>query len=482
MLVKNSLVYGTLSIVRGLLGFLVVTVYTRLLPPADYGDYAIIVAIIGFADAFAFLWLRHAIMRHITHKESPGDRAYLANAGLLYLLMCAASLVICAALTSSGMFAGSKPGLLYELLGFQIVAEAVSNLAIVMARIRLQHRLFFALNIIKSGLILGFGVLLIEAGYGVVGAAWALLLAALAACVIGLVGTKDFRSIGLRLINRKILRDIGAFGLPLVIVLSVQSGVRATDRLLLDYLIGGDVTGLYSAAQDIPFRLLNLAMMAIHLAAYPLAVQKLDHEGEESCRAQLVQNYTLLMGIALPSVVGMTVLAPGLANIFVGEAFRPFLVEYLGWFALLAFINCFIQYYLSLSFNFAKKTNALVFPFLGALLINFIVSYFGILIIGMPGAIAGCFLAYIFLLGAVIWMARKIFPMPLPLVPTAQIALGSVCMAVSLWVLGAGDDIPGFALSALVGGVVYASVLFLCDTGGVRAALAGILKERRAQP
>lgn len=480
MLFKNSIIYGGLSLLRGVLGFLIIAVYTRLLSPADYGDYAVIIAIVGFTDAFAFMWIRHAVLRHITHQKADGDAAYFSNALLLYAGAGALCLAAFFALWQAGAFGSGAHAQAYRLLGLLIAAEAFSNLAIVMARIRLQHRLYGALNLLKSALTLVLGAALILAGFGAAGAVWGFLAAALLACAIGFAATPDFRKINPAAINAGILRGAMTFGLPLVFVLSLQSGVRATDRMLLEALIGGDATGLYSAAQDIPYRILNLLMMAINIAAYPMAVHKLDHESEESCRAQLAENFTLLLGIALPATAGMVMLSDGFAQIFVGEDFRPFVSAYFAPFAWLAFAGGMAQYYFSLSFSLAKKTNAMILPFAGALLINLAAGYFLIPVMGVTGAVIGAFAAYAFSFAAMIALSSKIFPMPVPWKETAQIALATAVMAVVLKALNAGASMPGLVISVFVGGLVYMIVIFAFNTASARTNTLKFLRMTRS--
>lgn len=479
MLIKNSIIYGIMSIVRGVLAFLVVTIYTRLLSPSEYGDYAVLIALVGFTDSLVFMSVRHAIMRNITHAQKDGDHAYLMNAVFVYVLGSLACLAVFFFLTGSDFFNNLEHKNLYSFLGFMVASEAFSQLVIIMARIRLQNILFFSLNIMRSIISVCAGAILIGGGLGVMGAVYSFLLSASLSCVVGVIGTPDFRKLRIAMLNSKIMRDIVAFGLPLVFVLSVQSAVFVTDRLMLDHLIGGDVVGLYSAAQDIPTRLINMLIVSIHVAAYQLAVHKLDHEGEEACKAQLRQNYMLLLGVGLPATVGMIVLAPGLANVLLGLKFRPFFIDYIVFFAPMAFMNSFLQHYFVLSFNFAKKNHMMIVPFTGALAINAVLGYFGIYYLGVEGAILGAFAAYVFLIAMTIVLARDIFRMPVPFVPTVQIAAATFLMAVIVRAADFGGTIFALVASAIIGAAVYAGAIYGFNTGNIRTEIGKFIDKKR---
>ena len=481
MLVKNSIIYGSTTVIKGIFSFLRIAIYTRMLSPAEYGDFAVVMSLVGFTDAFAFQWVRQAVMRHITHEKSHDDIPYLSNALLIYGLLSVLAIAVSAVMLFFGVVSGAGFTLVYELLGLIVVTEALSNLMILMARVRLKHGLFFILNVIKPVLSMVLGVALIYSGMSVSGALYGLLIALALACFIGAIGTDDFRAVRLTFVSKDVLRGILTFGLPLIIVFSLQSAIKATDRILLNVLIGNDITGLYAAAQDIPFRLLNLLAQAIHLAAYPLAVRQLDHDSEESCRKQLAVNFTFMFGIMIPAAIGMAVLAPGMASIFVGAAFRPFAVDYLGFFVAVSFINCVTQYYFILPFNLAKKNRLLVIPFLTGAVLNLVIGWFAIPVYGAGGAIVGSFLAYSMVLAVILILGHKIFPVPVPVKSLAQIVFSAIVMGAVVYMIGGcTDNVILFFVSVLAGISVYGAMVFAFDVGQIRAKTISYIKSRKS--
>jgi len=478
MLVKNSIIYGGTTVIKGATSFLRIAIFTRLLNPAEYGDFAVVMALVAFIDAFAFLWIRQAVMRHITHEHTDQDYTYFTNALIIYGGLSCLCLLISLLMTALGILNMNGLTLVFELVGILVVTEAFSNLAILMARIRLHYHLFLSLNVIKPILSLIVGALLIQAGLGTSGALYGLLAGFTLSCIIGGYFIPDFKHIARALYSPKAIRAICTFGLPLIIVFSLQSAVRVTDRLLLDTIIGGDITGLYAAAQDIPFRLLNIIALAVHLAAYPLAVNAFDHKGKEACRTQLRTNFIFLFGIMCPAIIGMAVLAPGMAYIFVGEAFRPFAIQYFVFFTIISFLNCFVQYYFVLPFHLTKKTKSLIIPSLCGFVVNLIISYFGIRYWGVAGAITGSFLAYATVFAAVFIMGRNIFHLPIPWRATTEIILASSAMGAFVHYLNSGENIIMFCFSVLSGALLYAALILSFNTEGIRNRVHKLLKER----
>ncbi len=462
MLVKNSTIYGVTAIIRGVLGFLVISVYTRLMVPAEYGDYAVIIAVISLIDALGFMWLRHTLMRHIKYDRD--DSHYLSNIVIIYIIV--ALLCLAASFLTSMFFRPTNTGL-FILIGILIIFEASSNFIIFFVRMKLQNRLFFIISILKPLVTLVSGAVFLHMGYGIKGALFGILVSAVI-CTLSGVFSPYLRNTKLSFYDRKTAVSILLFGTPLIIASSMQFAVKATDRVLIELFIGGDATGLYSVAQDIPLKIMVLIMSSIHLAAYPLAVKKLEDEGIDACREQLAVNFTLLLAISLPTLIGLCVLAPGFITIVVGEEFRKFTVGNIVYFSLIAFINCLSQFYFALSFQLSKRTKLLVIPFSIALLVNLGVGYIGILQIGVMGAAVGSFLAYVILLAVIIFTSRQVFPMVVPFVDSIKIIISSMIMGAVLLHFRNMEGILTLLLSITTGTLIYFALLFVMNVAGVR--------------
>jgi O-antigen/teichoic acid export membrane protein len=481
MLIKNTAIYGSTTAIKGIFSFLRIAVFTRLLSPDSYGDFAIVMALVSFTDAFAFQWIRQTIMRHVTHHPADTDKDYLSSSIFLYSLFGG----ICLLSTFVMIITGTDNHtlkMIFELTGILIAAESFSNLFILLARIRLNHKLFFILNTIKPIISLLVGSYLIMYGMGTSGALYGMGIALILNCAIGVIFSKDLRAVKFTHVKKEHLQAIARFGLPLIIVYSLQSAIKATDRLLLEALIGDGITGLYAASQDIPFRLLNLIALTVHLAAYPLAVQKLDHENQDSCIAQLKLNFILLFGILFPAALGMALLSGHMAYIFLGEAFRGFAVENLSYFILVSFINCLTQYYFILSFNLKKQTKKLVPAFAAGVLINLVIGIYAIPYWQEKGAILGSFLAYTAVLAFVLTRAKGLFKMPVPLKESLAIIGSGLFMALIVSIVSGNDQsLLNFLFCVLAGILSYSLLMLLLNPVNIRNHILAYLRKKTDQ-
>lgn len=468
MLVKNSLIFGFTTLLKGFCSFLLIAVYTRLLNPSEYGDYIIIMSIVMFVDAFVFQPLRSAVIRHISHEQRSGDMAYISNCMIIHTALSLAAVLVSFLFFRMGFIDIHAHRLMYELLGLMVVCEAFSNFAVALARMRLEYRLFVALSVLKPVLTLLAGVALIYMGWGFSGAVLGFLLGLAICCLWGGLGLRDLAKLRLSYFDPAIARDIIAFSWPLVIMYMFQSGLLAVDRFMIEGFIGGDTTGLYVAAQGVPQKLLAILAASIHLAAYPLAARALDMESRDACHAQLRTNFMLLFGLLFPSVVGMIAVTPALSNVFVGEKFRPFMNDYFAVFALLSLLGCMTQYYFILAFNLVKKNSMLLYPYAAALTINVVLGYILTQRYGVNGMVVSTVAANGFLFAAIFVLSRRIFQTPVPVMPMLQIIAASLLMAGAVRLTHIGDDMTGLAVSVMVGGMVYLAAILAFNTGDVR--------------
>lgn len=66
MLIKHIFSYFISRGLTGIINFVAIALYTRMLTTADYGEYALIVATAGFINAILFQWIRLVLLRFLS--------------------------------------------------------------------------------------------------------------------------------------------------------------------------------------------------------------------------------------------------------------------------------------------------------------------------------------------------------------------------------------------------------------------------------
>jgi O-antigen/teichoic acid export membrane protein len=65
MLISHSLIYLLGRGCSGIINFLAIVIYTRLISPEEYGQYAMIIAISGLVNTAVFQWMSVGLVRYL---------------------------------------------------------------------------------------------------------------------------------------------------------------------------------------------------------------------------------------------------------------------------------------------------------------------------------------------------------------------------------------------------------------------------------
>jgi O-antigen/teichoic acid export membrane protein len=280
---KDTFVYGLGDIVLRGAAFFTIPIYTRLLSPAEYGRWGLVIASVGVASGLLALGGDSAYARYFFEAKDEEGRRLVTTTWLSFLAAWSA-LVILIAIPFSGVFSewsfgtGSH-GTLFAL------ALATAPLTLMNAmlgqalRNEFRAKLYTALNVSSTVLVIGLsiaGALIAErplvgifAG-GLIGTAVSLPLRVFV--VRGLLG---------RTFSFTLLRRLLAFGLPLVPAGLAWWIFSASDRIVLGKLSTLSEVGLYTIAFGIT-GVLALFGSALGMAWSPHGLHVYEQRPEEA--------------------------------------------------------------------------------------------------------------------------------------------------------------------------------------------------------
>src|SRR5438874_6248258 len=87
----------------GIVAFLAIPLFSRLLEPADYGRYALVLASVGLLNALLFQWLRLSLVRYLpAFKDDPARLKSTLVTATLILIAALGALAAAACLLPVG--------------------------------------------------------------------------------------------------------------------------------------------------------------------------------------------------------------------------------------------------------------------------------------------------------------------------------------------------------------------------------------------
>lgn len=472
--------YLPAQIVQGVVGFLTLYVFTRLLSPADFGHYALAFSVTTLAHTVTFSWLEASMARFWAAERTPEGLAahfaslYRTSFTIIAVFMPIAALVVwLAPLTPAFKVA----------VAFGLAGAPVRNLAkLAQERFRAAGEVSKAAWVDILVAVLGF---LVGAGFALAGAGAASPLLGLAIAplfALPFILPGELRQTTGGTVDGARLRAYAAYGYPIAASLTLALVLASTDRFLLAAFMDAAAVGAYHASYSLANRTLDVMFIWLGAAGAPAMVMALERGGREALRRSALEQASTLVLITLPAAVGLALVARPMAELMIGEDLRAAAVIVTPWIALSAFLSGMIAYYFGFGFTLGKRTELLLLttavPAVANIGLNlFLIPRFGL--VGAAWATAGSFAIG---LVACVLLSRRAIPLPVPWGTLARCGLAAGAMAAVVGILPALGGLAELVLDAGTGAVVYAVMVLMLNAAGVRDVARRLLARRQDAP
>ena len=481
---RSIAAYLPVNLATVIVAFGGLAILTRILEPVEYGRYALAMVTMLFMHMGLFTWLEACIARFQARAERNGDEAtylrtiytyagllgvwgVIAGCGIVWLLPIDVLLrnVLLAAIVTTGMQLALN-------LGFEAhkAAHRITRFSTIYA----GHQLLsFTLGILiilltpvrEMGMFIGIGISALVAG-----------------------------AIDIPFMLRKLeggrvetarLKTYFAYGAPISLSLVLAYALNSADIYIIRAFMGDASVGTYTAGYNLANRGMEVLFIWIGMALTPIAVTAMEQAGEAEA-ADVMRDYgALLLWIVMPAAIGLMMVAEPLGFIL-GEGVREGAVEIIPYIALSGLLNGLMTYYVHRAYMLSGETGTYAWLLLAPVALNIVMNLWLIPTYGLMGAVWATVVSYALGLVLSFAVARRHFPLPLPLTAIAQIAMACAIMVGTLIALPASvdalPDVLELGLKAAVGGVVYVFVCFATDTAGCRGFVRDITGRLRGQP
>ncbi|MBA4287959.1 MAG: hypothetical protein C0439_03130 [Pseudomonas sp.] len=404
---RDSLIYGLASILSRGLAIFLLPIYTRVLSPADYGVYDLLVTLVALANLVVALEVSQGLARYWADTGDAAERIRFASTALLftlgmYLTICGLALVFAEPFTA--LLMGDVAYVDAFRLGMTfVVLNGLYYLVLNQFRWEFRSREFAFISlgyaVLTLVFALGFCVLL---DWGLEG----VLLAQIAATLICLlVALWRLRSSFRPVFDTDALQRMLAFSLPLV-----PSGVAIFTSLyinrfaLLQYASIEEV-GLYGLATRIA-GLITLLILGVQAALTPLVYQ---HAKLPETPGQVARLFSWFAAVALLGCLGLGLLASELVYLFATADYASAapLVSILAPALLLSQMYVFAP-----GIGIRKKTLYQLVVTLSAAAVSMLANWILVPVFGMTGAAWATLLSSVVFLWGWFWVSQRLYPVP----------------------------------------------------------------------
>ena len=471
--------YLPANIVQGVVGFLAIMLFTRLLSSEDFGRYAIAFSLFSLIHVAVFTWVEAAMARFWA-AEFRNGAALADHFASLYRTAFALTAVfipvVAVVLWLWPMDMAFKGALAAGLIGapFRCLMKLAQERYRAAGEVRRAATLDIGFSI--GSLVIGVGFAFMGAG-----AAAPLLglgLAPLIALPFILPGELRFAHNGR--IDRGRLKAYALYGYPIAASLALTLVLSSTDRLLLALFIDEAAVGAYHAAYSLANRTLDVLFIWLGAAGGPALVMALEQGGRDRLKEAAREQASTFILIALPAAVGVALVARPLAEFMIGAELRAAAAQITPWIALSSLLAGCTTYYFHQAFTLGRRTELLLVVMLVPALANVLLNLALIPIFGVLGAAFATAASFAIGLAASVALGRRAMPLPVPWDTLVRCGVASLAMAMVVSRLPALGGVAELGLDASVGGLTYGAAALILNAAGVRDVAQRLITARRS--
>lgn len=473
---RGVLGYLPVNIAQGLIGLLSIVTFTRLLTPAQFGDYALGFSVMALTHTAVFTWNEAAMARFQVAEADKGEGAH--HAATTYRAWLALLLVLPLA-AGAALLWPMSPGLkLACLVGLAAVPpRTLAKLVQERRRAIGDVRGAAAIDLLQT--IGGFAIGAAAALAGAGGAAPLIGLGVAAAVSVVWTLPAERRLLSKGRFERERIGRYAAYGAPVAVSLILALVLSTTDRFLLAAFLDAATVGVYHAGYSLANRTLDVVFIWLGAAGGPALIMALERGGRPALVEAAREQADLMLLLTVPAAAGLALVAAPLSELMVGEALRAGAAHVTPWIALSGLLAGLTTYYFHQAFTLGRRTPLLLAAMAVPAGANLVLNLILVPRFGLDGALWATAASYALALVASAALGRRVAPLPVPWPTLAQAVGAAALMALVVSRIPAFGGVLELGLKAAVGAAVYAGVVLALDAGALRSRSAVLLRRLR---
>jgi len=463
-LFKDIAQYLPSKVIPAIIGIVALPILTRLFPPADYGNYVLVIATVSILSTLVG-WIGMSIVRFYSAygKEKKTSEFTELAIKLSFLSIFTISIIaLCILLSLRGRISRN----IYHLMSIGILVFILTSFFAILLdflRIKRQIKWYSYFFVWKSVTALIFGVLLVIIFHlGVEGLLWgAVLSIGLAISFLWKIAVGKLR-IRDKAIPLKPTIEMAKYSFPLVVGNLAAWILSLSDRYVLQFFRGAREVGIYSISYQISQNSIMLLASLFALAFNPLSIIIWEKQGKKASQEFLTKGTRYFLLLCIPAMIGISMLQTPILNVlstpnyYEGAKIIPLVVS--GIF----FLGLNQRFGAGLSFS--KKTHFFMYSLIISGLLNLGLNFLFIPKYGYMAAATTTLISYAFLLLLTIIISRRFFVWEFPFKSLVKAACASAIMGIVVYHIGSSltsSTLLNLILGIVVGVVVYSLMLFL---------------------
>jgi O-antigen/teichoic acid export membrane protein len=439
----------------------------KLLGPAEYGRYALVMSTALVLQCLGLEWLRLSTIRFYSDQERLNHPEIRATLDMTFVVIAGVATVV-ALLTAYSGLRSPISGVLVALSIVTACALALFEISAASLRARFNHRAYGLFVVGKNVL----SILLTVGGAWTTGSA----RMALIGMIVSIVGSVVLSYRLLRDTNARLsqaswslVRRFAAYGFPVVVANVFYQAVPMANRAWVSQIHGFAEAGQLALASDIGIRIVGSIGSALDVLLFQVAVATERTSGLAAARQEVSRNMGLIIAVLAPTTVGFWLVLPSFEHLLVPASYQGQFAHYMT--ILMPGIACYVlaMFCIAPAFQIMHRTGPLIAGGVLAL-----VAY-GAAIKLLPISVDASSPALAQSISSIVGLATILVLLSLrdPLWPPLKDVVGTtfatllmLIVLVPLRAMPAG--VVSLALQICLGGFVYGAAALACNLCGLQ--------------
>lgn len=459
---KQTLIYGTSTIIGRFLNFILVPFYTNVFPPSEYGVVAVVFAYIAFLNIVYSFGFEAGYFRFASAKEVGDEKQNFTHP---FIFITANSFVISGLIlvfhSSIAALIGVKDESIIIYSAFILFFDALALIPFAYLRLKNKARVFASIKLVNISVNVALNLVLIlvfKLGLE------AVFISNLAASLVTLLLLLPniFKNISFTY-HKQLFNELWKFSIPYLPAALASMVVQTLNIIILRYLVDVKTVGIYNAN----YKLGIFMMLIVSMFEYAWRPFFLNNAKDPNAKALFAKILTLFTGGASVVLIMLTFTIQDIIKIplpFKGYIIGPGYWSGVVIVPIVLFAYMFLGIYTNLiaGVYIEKKTKYLpLITGLGAVL-NIASAFLLIPIWGITGGAVSTLISYVAMAVYMYIVSQKFYPVKYEINKLALILLiDIVALAVFFYTFGGLDTVYRIIFAVVLsGGIISIAQLY----------------------
>lgn len=254
LFIENFLVYGLGGIISKLIPLIMVPIVTRLMPNTEYyGISDLSNTVVQFGSAIAVIGMYDAMYRMFFEKEDEEYKKNICSTALLFTMITSLIVFIIMLITRNFIaqyfFGSSKYGYVVYLSAMAVLVSATNSIISAPTRMQNKRKIFLVTNTVSPLLSYSISIPMLLAGHYVI----ALPLAAVISGVTMEItfGILNHGWFNFKRFDKKLLKQLLVIAIPLFPNFLIYWLFNSCDKVMITNILGIGAAGIYSVGSKL---------------------------------------------------------------------------------------------------------------------------------------------------------------------------------------------------------------------------------------